>query len=721
MKTLLIDNYDSFTYNLFHLIGEVNGEEPLILLNNAISVEELGGLVFDNIVLSPGPGHPASPRDFGVCGAILQRLGDGTGGGAWGDRPLLGVCLGHQGLALRYGAAVGHAPAPAHGRIDAVYHDGSLLFAGIPSPLQVVRYHSLVVHEPLPPHLRRTAQTRDGLLMALEHRHRPAWGVQFHPESICTEHGARLLQNFRDLTRRHQHRTQVAVPAAGPVESAPPRVSEPPPPALRVCVRRLDRWHDPERAFLGLFAAQPIGFWLDSSLVAQGLSRFSFMGAGDGPRCRLLTYDVGASELTVRRGGTTRRLPCPSFFDRLRAELQELSCAVPELPFGLGCGLVGYLGYELKAETGSPRPAPDRAALPGAAPDAAMLLADRLLAFDHHDQSVYLLHLVPAQADDHEATAWFDAIERALAELPEVPELPLPAVLPQGLPRPGELRHDRDAYLAQVRACLREIRDGESYEICLTDQVERPWPETSGGATDPLHVYRVLRRINPAPYAAYLKLPEVTVLCSSPERFLTVDRGGVVESKPIKGTRPRAPTDPVEDTRLRAELQTSPKDRAENLMIVDLLRNDLGRICRLGSVHVPELMAVESYATVHQLVSTVRGRLRPGMTAVDCVRAAFPGGSMTGAPKLRTMEILERLERGPRGIYAGAIGYLSLCGAADLNIVIRTLVRADDRLQLGIGGAVVALSDPEAEFAEALLKGQAPLIALELAARGLGQ
>ena len=266
-------------------------------------------------------------------------------------------------------------------------------------------------------------------------------------------------------------------------------------------------------------------------------------------------------------------------------------------------------------------------------------------------------------------------------------------------------REGRDAYLANVGACLHEIVEGESYEVCLTTELH------SDGAIDPLAAYRALRARNPAPYAALLRLGDVSVLSSSPERYLRVDRERIVESKPIKGTAPRA-AHPLEDAYRAAALRDDDKSRAENLMIVDLVRNDLGRVCALGSVEVPSLMAVESYATVHQLVTTVRGRLRDDASAIACVRAAFPGGSMTGAPKLRTMEIIDRLEGGPRGVYSGALGFLSVNGTADLSIVIRTLVAAPDGLRIGSGGAIVAASDPDAEHDEMLLKARAVLQAV---------
>jgi para-aminobenzoate synthetase len=263
-------------------------------------------------------------------------------------------------------------------------------------------------------------------------------------------------------------------------------------------------------------------------------------------------------------------------------------------------------------------------------------------------------------------------------------------------------RHDRDAYLKRIDECLQEIRDGESYEICLTNNI------IVRATIDPLRTYAELRRISPVPYGALLDFPGVAVLSGSPERFISIGADRVAESKPIKGTRPRGET-PAADKELRRDLACSEKDQAENLMIVDLIRNDLNVVCEVGSVHVPRLFNVETYAPVHQLVSTVRGVLRPGKSPLSCVQAAFPGGSMTGAPKIRTMEIIDRLEEGPRGAYSGALGWFSLSGATDLSIIIRTLVATERRLSFGVGGAIVALSDPGAEFEETVVKSR-PMI-----------
>jgi para-aminobenzoate synthetase len=671
MRTLLIDNYDSFTFNLFHLLGEVNGDEPIVVRNDELSWEELAALAVDNIVISPGPGRPEHERDVGVSLEVLQRT----------ELPVLGVCLGHQALAHVTGGAIAHAPEVMHGRLSEIHHDGRGLFAGIPQGFAAVRYHSLAVGA-VPATLRVTAWTPDDVVMGLEHESRPLWGVQFHPESISTEHGRTLLQNFRDLTRAHPR----------PPARAPRPVHRPDA-GVRVHHSTLETWCDPEAVFVALYGDRDRAVWLDSSRAEPGLSRFSFMGAPDGPLGRLVRYDVATRTLTVEQAGGVEALS-ESVLDYCERELERLRADAPELPFDFTCGFAGYLGYELKAELGGTMV--HRSALP----DAALLLCDRLIAFDHDERRVHLLALADSDGAVA-AAAWLATTERELEGLapPPPPTPPVPRALTFAA------REGRDAYLANIAACLHEIVEGETYEVCLTTELR------SGGAIDPLAAYRALRARNPAPHAALLRLGDVSVLSSSPERFLRVDRERIVESKPIKGTAPRA-VHPMEDAYRAAALRADDKSRAENLMIVDLVRNDLGRVCALGTVSVPALMAVESYATVHQLVTTVRGRLRDDACAMDAIRAAFPGGSMTGAPKLRTMEIIDRLEGGPRGAYSGALGFLSVNGTADLSIVIRTLVASPRGLQIGSGGAIVAASDPDAEHDEMLLKARAVLEAV---------
>jgi para-aminobenzoate synthetase len=325
-----------------------------------------------------------------------------------------------------------------------------------------------------------------------------------------------------------------------------------------------------------------------------------------------------------------------------------------------------------------------------------LIFADRGVVFDHETGEVHLLALA---GDEMAARRWIDRTAARLAGVPvEEPGKPVTGV------SEVRLRHDRYSYLRMIEDCLRAIEAGESYEICLTNMV------TVKAAIDPWAAYRYLRRCSPAPFGALLRLGELSVLSTSPERFLSVSAAGEVESRPIKGTRPRGVT-PDEDARLRCELATSEKDRAENLMIVDLVRNDLSVHAEVGSVWVPRIFEVETYATVHQLVSTVRARLAAGSSALDCVRAAFPGGSMTGAPKIRTMELIDGLEGGPRGVYSGAIGYFSLSGAVDLSIVIRTLVVRDGMASFGVGGAIIAGSDPAAEFEETAVKAT-PMLGL---------
>ncbi|MGC4975949.1 aminodeoxychorismate synthase component I [Streptomyces sp. DT199] len=895
MKTLLIDNYDSYTYNLFQLIAEVNGEEPVVVRNDA-SVDGLPDLrAFDNLVVSPGPGHPGVARDFGIGSRLL----------ATSPVPVLGVCLGHQGIALGEAGLVGPAPEPRHGHLSTIRHDGRDLFHGLPQHFTAVRYHSLAVREPLPETLEATAWAEDGVLMGLRHRGRPLWGVQFHPESVLTEYGHRMLVNFRNLTaeragklrakntavpmpvpvevrrravvpecetgirrptggvlgagglRRPQvtavfqvaahvrggagallsgeavasgetavstpggagaapspawgipvvgrgtHTEGVSkrggagpttsearavpaaraerraegdpaapahggtgstgagtsptrdipdsrpethtkgtpkpggtgstgagtsptrdIPAVGPETSVEggeeagvgsgssalvdtptpvvPRPRRPERAGYRLHTRRVTGAVDTEAVFRRMFAGSARAFWLDSSLVETGRSRFSFLGDDQGPLAEVVRYDVDAGRCEIERAGRPVRRVRASVFDYLKRQLDNRRVDATGLPFDFTGGYVGYFGYEMKADCGSS----NRHRSP--APDAAWLFADRVIAVDHEEGFTYAVCL--AEDTPQAAREAVDWLEGALADLscvataqqPPVPGSPAPA--DPGAAEPWLVR-DRATYLADIEACRRALRSGTSYEVCLTNAARLPAPP------DALEFYRTLRRDNPAPYAAFLRFGELEVAGSSPERFLRIGRDGTVEARPVKGTAPRG-DGPEEDARLRDALASDAKTRAENLMIVDLLRNDLGQVCRTGTVRVSKLMATETYATVHQLVSTVEGRLRPGTDAVDCVRACFPGGSMTGAPKLRTLEIIDSLETEARGVYSGALGYFGCGGGADLSIVIRTAVFADGAMHLGAGGAIVLDSDPDAEYDEMLLKTAAPMRAL---------
>ncbi|MBH1938887.1 aminodeoxychorismate synthase component I [Streptomyces sp. AV19] len=678
MRVLLIDNYDSYTYNLFQLIAEVYGKEPTVLVNDDPSWPQLDPAMFDCVVISPGPGRPQHPADLGFCQEVLDR---------WHDVPVLGVCLGHQAIAHYHGAQVVEG-IPRHGHLAKVRHSGRDLFDGLPQNFTAVRYHSLKADEPLPGDLEAIAWAEDGTVMALRHRTLPRWGVQFHPESIASEWGAQLLQNFAKLVGSGY--------AAAPVERARWAAREDAPaegPELRPVVEVVERAVDTAALFTELFAASADCFWLDSSAPGIGGARFSFLGDDSGPLAETLTYRTGRNEVTVR-DATGEHTEPGTVFDVLQQRLRARRLTTPDLPFDLNGGYVGYFGYELKGDCGSPN------AHTAETPDAVWTFADRLVVVDHLEEKTYVLAVTTTGEEETAAArAWVAETARRARALPD--PAPAGATAPAA-PAPSErgIARDRAEYTGDIGACLDELHSGESYEICLTNRIHLPAVE------DPLGYHLLLRRLNPAPYGAFLRQGEVSVVCSSPERFLRIDPDGVAESKPIKGTAPRG-KDPVSDEALRASLTKCSKTRAENLMIVDLLRNDLGRVCEVGSVEVPAYMVTETYATVHQLVTTVRGRLRHDVDPVACVRACFPGGSMTGAPKLRTMAIIDRLEQEARGIYSGTIGYFGLSGGADLNIVIRTAVTSGSGTVIGTGGAIVLDSDPDEEFDEVLLKGHA--------------
>ncbi|EZQ17152.1 aminodeoxychorismate synthase [Halopseudomonas bauzanensis] len=424
-------------------------------------------------------------------------------------------------------------------------------------------------------------------------------------------------------------------------------------------------WHaDPLPGLLAIRGmGQPV--LLDSAASGDPLGRYSILAADP-----LTTITPHANE------------PGEHTIARLRQALQELGPARwPEslqLPFGAGA--LGYVSYDFGRAL---EQLPVQARADIKLPDLQLGLYRWSLISDNQLRQRWLVCHPSVAADYRNAL-----LERLAGPISE--------------PGAFALQHSFAAeqsapqYQQAFEGIQRYIHAGDCYQVNLAQRFSAPCHG------DPLSAYRQLRQACPTPFAAYLESPAHALLCLSPERFLKVE-DGQVETRPIKGTRPRGDT-PTEDKTLAEELRSSPKDRAENLMIVDLLRNDLGRVCAYGSVRVPELFSIESYPNVHHLVSSITGQLAPGHDALSLLTNAFPGGSITGAPKIRAMQIIEELEPVRRSLYCGSIGYIGCEGQMDLNIAIRSLVHQDDHLYCWGGGGIVADSDGEAEYQESLTK-----------------
>jgi len=453
------------------------------------------------------------------------------------------------------------------------------------------------------------------------------------------------------------------------------------------------------------FRGRPYAFFLDSGMDPEKLGRYSFLGAepflvmrSRGERIEMIAGGVAQ----LRRGN-----PFDVLGEVLSTYPLEADCA----PVPFAGGAVGYLSYDLcHFIERLPATALDDLQLP----ECYLGFYDVITAVDHREGRVYLVSTGFPELDEERR------LRRARERLRETRERILrgdaaPEREPKGRPEGGTLRGNfTHADYVQAVAIAREyILAGDIFEVNLSQRFEADL------YIPPYALYARLRAINPAPFASYLGFEGVSVVGASPERFLKV-RGDRVETRPIKGTRPRGKT-PEADAALARELLASEKDIAENIMIVDLERNDLGRVCRYGTVRVTERCILETYPTVFHLTSTVVGRLREGKGLVDLLKATFPGGSITGAPKVRSMEIVDELEPTRRSVYTGAIGYLSFCGNMDTNIVIRTILVKDKRAYFQVGGAVVYDSVPEEEYVETLDKARAMLRALNLPAKVPGE
>lgn len=421
---------------------------------------------------------------------------------------------------------------------------------------------------------------------------------------------------------------------------------------MSLFISTLKGWVHPADLFVGLHANDANAFWLDRE--THPTERYSIIGAS--------TNVISSAD-----------------FEWLSEQIHPQDEV--DVPFAFRPGFVGLIDYE-----GSSR----------------FMHIDRALVLDHDGQQIYFI----GEFDSHEAFEyWHHAAllrigvsggEQAMYKLKHSP---LRAIS-------GTVRDGDENYLRLIERAQHSIAVGDVYQLCLTNQINL---QVEG---DSLFTFLQLRESNPAPYSAFVRISGQEIICSSPEQFLKVSVDGRLSSKPIKGTRPRH-QDPGIDLAVAEELRNNEKERAENLMIVDLMRNDFGRVSNVDSVSVPKLFEVESYATVHQLVSTVTASLQNGKTAIDALRATFPGGSMTGAPKIRAIELIAELEQSRRGAYSGALGYLTHGGAAEFGMVIRTIVVNGNQATIGVGGGITIDSVPEAELAETKVKAQALLKALQ--------
>jgi para-aminobenzoate synthetase len=849
LNLLLVDHYDSFTYNLVDLIAQSTRQPPTVVAWDALNEGIIQNLQnYDGIILSPGPG---SPSDYSKTLKLIQSQRQQDNKTKKPMIPILGVCLGHQMIAHVYNATVKPSLEPIHGqiwecfRVDNQHHqikhqnvshgsESSKLFQNVSDQFQATRYHSLqvVINDPTIP-LRVTtvayhndnSSSRDHpnnnsqVVMALESTTHPHYGVQFHPESIGSLEsvGRTLINNFLAICSSHQATREAsrptkerqrtfanAIPSIKPQQTVATTTLQKP----TVYVHQvLNCTLTPEQVMLLLYRDGPFSYWLDHaspvpsdndcsnsrivSILGSSVERVEYWNGGDdddeNKRQRfILEYqtqgsntlptvhrmdDVGILDYLSQQHCVDRQIDSYKMvkFDSASTPVMtEHSEQDDTLPFDFRGGHVGYLGYEVRFDTlqylqleegfcneDNRNPAERPTKSDPNVPTAAFLFASKSCVYHHATQTWYLVSVARDKQEDAEALEWMRITLKRLISHEKTTQIsrsrldvtysrqltasaspPIPTTKLSIVPN-----RSRSTYSNDFRNCMEYIRLGESYELCLTNQLEATIRTEQSYC--PLSLYRILRQANPAPHAAYFNwncLQSVSdskgslaICCSSPERFVSARRMAdgklLVETKPIKGTRARVmPSDSFErtdaeaheDTRRAEDLRTSVKDRAENLMIVDLLRNDFSRVCESGTVHVPKMMEIESYATVHQMVSTIRGVLDPSSsTAVDLLKACFPGGSMTGAPKVRSMELLNELEENvSRGPYSGSLGYISLNGCADMNIIIRSAVvsphsRDQTKISVGSGGAITALSEDADEYDEMMLKAAAVIKAVE--------
>lgn len=763
-RILLLDFYDSFTQNLAALLRTSTGAQIDVIPHDHYSSlfqlqYDLAG--YNALVIGPGPGSPDDPKDIGVARNVWTHLPPDS------QLPIFGVCLGLQSLCLAYGGLLKRLAVVKHGIISNVSHSRKDIFTGV-DEVMAVRYHSLHVDmQGNNFEIEELAWVDDigengRILMAARHKTKPLWAVQYHPESICTQGGAeevvrnwwRLAQDWNTAngrttfitnlhrplpdTRPQSFLEQVARESARPddlIESENAEVdfrtiTAPQLASTQIC-ELLDA-ENPNKGFV----------FLDS---ASSPGRFSIIGVLSEETAELVRYYAGDDHVLIspmcpspnhtqkHKLRSTDKNAIWKFLASYMGKRQVAADAGPSASPFWG-GLVGYLSYEIGVASLDIPVAPRR---PGR-PDVQLTYIQRSIVIDTWSGVIYIQSLRQNDAE------WLDSTKLRLQAAADMAMTPSPtpplslsshtsnsissaSQLAAALSKASKVyesvkvvRPDQQRYIANIKKCQEYLAAGHSYELCLTalTQIHLPKPPAS-----PWTLFTTLRARNPAPYSAYMRFPGVTILSSSPERFLSWSREGVCQLRPIKGTVKKTGTTTLEYAK---SILYTQKEMAENLMIVDLIRHDLNQIAHQGSVNVTKLMKVEEYKSVYQLVSVIEGTVgkpkdsntsswqhKAPVTGFDVLARSLPPGSMTGAPKKRSVEILQGLESEERGVYSGVMGYWSVCGAGDWNVIIRTAFKYDNEnstssqselWRIGAGGAITSLSDPQAEWDEMEVK-----------------
>ena len=591
------------------------------------------------------------------------------------ELPVLAIGSGYQHLAAAYGHDTVAPAQPIYGQAVAHQHHAAGILASIENPVELISYHAWRVTDMDPAVFEIHAVDAADAALVYRVKGTNHWGMHCDPAALQSTAGPQILKNFLALV------PGTSTPAPSQATTAPAARR------LPVFTRQVSGQLDTAATFRTLQRDTSAAFWLDSAAAHLGQGNTTILGTNHGALAQIIRWDVATNRLDIDQAGQ-HTTTTHSVFDYLQDHAWQ-----PEQPLdleGFTGGWVGYLGYEAHQASSVGQTHAHQATTP----DAYWIKPQAFIRYDHRARITTLVaYAEPDLLETLQAALVFGTGEPPTSQRPRKVA--------------GRWRLTTEEYQHRASSIQTMLNSGEAAGICLTDTY--CLDDYRG---DTLDLYNRLRTKNPAPYAGYLRFntfgDELEVLCASPEKFLKVDGDGLVESKPIKGTVARS-NDPAQDAQLAQQMADDPKIQSENLMITDLLRDDLAKITEPGSVRVPNLMAVESFATVHQLVTTVSGHLRPNTPIMDVVQAVFPGGSMTGAPKLFSVQALETLEAGPRGIYSGAMGWVGDDNTAELNVVIRSIIVNSGQLSIGAGGAVVVGSDPVAEELEKHLKAQALL------------